>query len=128
MNTKSQSKRRAIAVTLSMAGMIVWGNAVVVVPVKAETIEQLSNIVAQSPTPVTNITEVNNNKIMMEITEGEFRFRGYLKRTSGNKFMGEDRQVRVMYDRDTNRVVVINVVTGTEFYNYIFSDVDEGAL
>lgn len=128
MNTKSQTTKQAIAVTLGMAGMILWGNAVVVVPVKAETIEQFSSIVAQSSTPVTEITEVNNNKIMMEITEEEFHFRGYLKRTSGNTFIGEDKQVRVIYDRDTKRVVVINVVTGTEFYNYIFSDVDEGAL
>jgi len=33
-----------------------------------------------------------------------------------------------MYDKDTSRVVVINVVTGTEFYNYIFSTANEGSL
>jgi len=42
--------------------------------------------------------------------------------------MAEDKRVRVMYDKDTSRVVVINVVTGTEFYNYIFSTANEGAL
>lgn len=81
-----------------------------------------------SSTPVTYLTEIDRDQIVMQITEGEFRFHGYLERTSGNMFVGEDDQVRVMYDRDTKRVVVINAQTGTEFYNYFFSDVDEGAL
>lgn len=79
-------------------------------------------------TPVTYLTEIDRDQIVMQITEGEFRFHGYLERTSGNMFVGEDDQVRVMYDRGTKRVVVINAQTGTEFYNYFFSDVDEGAL
>lgn len=83
---------------------------------------------AQSATPVTYLTEVNRNRIVMQITEGEFHFHGNLVRTSGNMFVGQDNQVRVMYDRTTKRVVVINIKTGTEFYNYFFSDVDEGAL
>lgn len=101
---------------------------VVVSPVKAQIMSLSSPVVAQSPTPVTNITNINNNRITIEITEGEFRFKGNLKRTTGNTFVGEDRQVRVMYDRDTKRIVIINRVTGDEFYNYFFSDVDEGAL
>lgn len=85
-------------------------------------------VIAQSPTPVTYLTEVSPDEIVMQITEGEFKFHGYLERTSGNMFVGHDEQVRVMYDRDTSRVVVINVQTGDEYYNYFFSTADEGAL
>lgn len=87
-----------------------------------------SPVIAQSPTPVTYVTEVGQDEIVMQITEGEFRFHGYLERTSGNMFVGHDEQVRVMYDRNTSRVVVINVQTGDEYYNYFFSTADEGAL
>jgi len=52
----------------------------------------------------------------------------HLQRAVDNNFIGEDEQVRVMYDRSTGQIVVINKVTGTEFYNYFFSEVDEGAL
>lgn len=87
-----------------------------------------SPVIAQSPTPVTYITEVSPDELAIEITEGEFYFHGYLERTSGNMFVGHDAQVRVMYDRDTSRVVVINLLTGDEYYNYFFSIADEGAL
>jgi hypothetical protein len=87
-----------------------------------------SPVIAQSPTPITYVTEVSQDKVVMQITESEFKFRGYLERTSGNMFVGQDEQVRVMYDRDTSRVVVINVQTGDEYYNYFFSTADEGAL
>ena len=85
---------------------------------------------AQSSTPVTYVTDVRDGVIVMQITESgsEFRFHGYLERTSGNTFQGEDDNVRVMYDRDTGRVVVINRVTGDEYYNYFYSTTDEGAL
>jgi hypothetical protein len=43
-------------------------------------------------------------------------------------FIGQDSQVRVMYDQGTSRITVINKVTGTEFYNYIYSTVNEGSL
>ncbi len=83
---------------------------------------------AKSPTPVTYMTLRNANEIATQITEGEFKYRGTLRRTSGNMFVGEDSQVRVMYDKGTSRVVVINKVTGTEFYNYFFSTANEGKL
>ena len=83
---------------------------------------------AKSPTPLTYMTPQGANVMMVQITEGEFRFRGPLRRTSGNMFAGEDSQVRVMYDKGTSRVVVINKVTGTEFYNYFFSTANEGKL
>ncbi len=89
---------------------------------------QEGQLLAQNNPPVTYVTEVSSNEIVMQITDGEFKFHGYLKRTSGNMFVGEDEQVRVMYDRSTGQVVVINVKTGTEFYNYVFSEADEGAL
>jgi len=86
-------------------------------------------LVAQSPQPVTYITDPGDpDQLVMQITEGEFLFHGWLERTTGNMFIGEDEQVRVMYDRDSGRIVVINKVTGDEFYNYFFSEVDEGAL
>ncbi|MFB2895234.1 hypothetical protein ACE1CI_20185 [Aerosakkonemataceae cyanobacterium BLCC-F50] len=83
---------------------------------------------SSSPTPVTKLTRRNANQYAVQITEGEFKFTGVLNRTSGNKFTGTDGRVRVMYDRDTKRMTVINAVTGTEFYNYIYSDVNEGRL
>lgn len=81
-----------------------------------------------SGTPVTKMTQRNANQIATQITEGEFKFSGILTRTSGKTFIGSDNQVRVIYDRGTGRVTVINKVTGDEFYNYQFTDVDEGRL
>ncbi|WP_207714383.1 hypothetical protein [Scytonema sp. UIC 10036] len=81
-----------------------------------------------SGTPVTQMTPRNANQIAVQITEGEFNFSGVLKRTSGNNFIGSDGRVRVMYDRSTGRVVIINEATGTEFYNYQYTDVNEGNL
>lgn len=81
-----------------------------------------------SPAPETYITPESTNEITAELTEGEFYFYGPLVRSSGNTFVGSDGRVRVIYDRDTSRIVVINVVSGTEFYNYFFSEVDEGYL
>jgi hypothetical protein len=74
-------------------------------------------------TPVTNITQQNPNQLYADITEGDFEFSGVLTRTSSsyNYFIGEDGRVRVMYDRDAGRIVIINVVTGDEFYNYSYS-------
>lgn len=83
---------------------------------------------SSSPTPVTKMKQRNANQIAAQITEGEFRFSGILNRTSGKTFIGSDNQVRVIYDRGTGRVTVINKVTGDEFYNYQFTDVDEGRL
>ncbi len=124
----SAFKRLVIAVTISSASILLGEMIGVVSPVNAQIINLSSSVVAQSPTPETYVNKINNNTISVEITEGEFRFVGNLKRTSGNTFIGEDRQVRVIYDRDTKRIVIINRVTGDQFYNYIFSDVDEGAL
>jgi hypothetical protein len=97
-------------------------------PYNQQSTQPAPSTTAKSPTPVTYMTPQGANVMMTQITEGEFRFRGPLRRTSGNMFVGEDRQVRVMYDKGTSRVVVINKVTGTEFYNYFFSTANEGKL
>ncbi len=81
-----------------------------------------------SVTPTTNLSQIADNQIAAYITEGEFAFDGMLYRTSGNTFVGEDGRVRVMYDQGASRIVIINVVTGTEFYNYIYSTTNEGSL
>jgi hypothetical protein len=83
---------------------------------------------APSATPRTNLSQIADNQIAAYITEGEFVFDGMLYRTSGNTFVGEDGRVRVMYDKGASRMVIINVVTGTEFYNYIYSMANEGSL
>lgn len=130
---RSYGFKQAIAFSLG-SGALLLGGAGAISPLANAQTHPISSspisspVVAQSPTPVTYVTEVSQDEIVMQITEGEFKFHGYLERTSGNMFVGEDDQVRVMYDRDTSRVVVINVQTGTEYYNYFFSTVDEGAL
>lgn len=83
---------------------------------------------APSATPTTNLSQIADNEIAAYITEGEFSFDGILYRTSGNSFVGEDGRVRVMYDKGSSRMVIINVVTGTEFYNYVYSMANEGSL
>ncbi|MFM7424894.1 MAG: hypothetical protein ACKO7W_07885 [Elainella sp.] len=80
----------------------------------------------------TYMTPKNDNEIAVQINDGEFLFRGVLTRSSGNTYIAEDSQVRVIYDREAGRVVVINAVTGTEFYNYPYRDsqrnTSEGSL
>ena len=85
---------------------------------------------AQSNNLVTDVTDVRDGVIVMQITEqeSEFNFHGYLERTSDNTFQGEDDNVRVIYDRGTGHIVVINRVTGDEFYNYFYSETDAGTL
>ncbi len=95
---------------------------------KAETAITKATPMLIANVPLTTMTQKNANIIAVEIKDAEFRFKGNLKRTSGNTFIGEDRQVRVIYDKGTSHLVVINKITGTEFYNYIFSIADEGQL
>ncbi|OKH38024.1 hypothetical protein NIES2101_36285 [Calothrix sp. HK-06] len=98
-------------------------------PVKADIINPQSLLIAQKKiTPVTRLTRKNSNQFFITIKEGEFNFKGTLRRTKGSTFIAEDRQVRVIYNRKTSRIVVINKKTGTEYYNYIFSTTSEGAL
>lgn len=125
-SSKNLFKKAFIVVTSSL--ILISTNAVFS-PVKAEslTIKEKPMVVASKPAR-TNMTVTGKNTIAVNIKDAEFVFNGTLKRTSGNMFIGEDRQVRVMYDKGTSHVVVINKKTGTEFYNYIFSIADEGSL
>ncbi len=83
---------------------------------------------SSSGTPLTKMTRRNNNQIAVQITEGEFKFSGVLTRTSGNIFQGSDQRARVIYDRGAGRLTIINPKTGDQFYNYNYTDVDEGKL
>lgn len=121
-------KLQSIVVAIFLGITLLFGGASSLLPVQANPMDSPSIQIAQSPTPVTYMTPKSPDEIMVQITEGEFRYYGLLKRTVENKFVGSDGQVRVMYDRDTGRVVVINKVTGNEYYNYFFSEVDEGYL
>lgn len=127
MNLQFQSIKQTKAFIFGAVGVCLLIIAGGIIPTQAQS-HDLREIVAQSPTPITYMTQRNANAIMVQIREGDFFYRGLLRRSSGNTFIGEDRQVRVIYDKNTSRVVVINKVTGTEFYNYIFSMVNEGNL
>lgn len=84
---------------------------------------------SHSTTPEsTTLTPIGNGQISAYITDGEFSFSGALSHSTGNTYIGQDNQVRVIYDRGTSRITVINKVTGDEFYNYIYSTANEGAL
>jgi hypothetical protein len=98
----------------------------VIPPAQSQTVQPAPMLLAANPT--TYMTVIDNNTIVVQITEGEFLFHGWLERTSDDMFVGQDEQVRVMYDRSTSRLVVINVRTGDEFYTYFFSPAAEGAL
>ncbi|MBL1173594.1 hypothetical protein [Pantanalinema sp. GBBB05] len=122
-------------ITLLAIALIV-GSSSICPPAQADSIETTPFQLVQGQEPVapqrTYMTPKNNNQIAVQITDGEFFFRGILSRSSGNTYVAQDRQVRVIYDREAGRVVVINIVTGTEFYNYPYRDnqrnTSEGAL
>jgi hypothetical protein len=78
--------------------------------------------------PVTTITPLNVDQFDARIVEGEFVFDGVLDRVSDTVFIGSDRQVRVVYDLAAERIVIINAITGTEFYNYVYDAPSEGYL
>lgn len=122
------AKTRTLALSLAVLGSACLPMIGIVNPMRTQASDVPSNLIAQSSNPVTYITRFSwdPNQIVMQISEGEFIFHGYLFRTEGNMFVGEDDQVRVMYDYDTERVVVINKITGTEFYNYFFHDPNFG--
>ncbi|GAB4471614.1 MAG: hypothetical protein OHK0037_31040 [Elainellaceae cyanobacterium] len=116
-----------------LATALLLGASGVGLPAHADSLGAVPVQLAQSATPErTYMTPQNADQIAVQISDGEFFFRGILTRSSGNFYIAQDRQVRVMYDREAGRVVVINVVTGTEFYNYPYRDnqrnTSEGAL
>ncbi|MBI4782997.1 MAG: hypothetical protein HY785_16995 [Oscillatoriophycideae cyanobacterium NC_groundwater_1537_Pr4_S-0.65um_50_18] len=117
---------------LAMALML--GVSGLAIPAHAGGFEATPLLLAQEPNAPerTYMTPQNDDQIAVQISDGEFFFRGILTRSSGNVYIAHDRQVRVIYDREVGRVVVINIVTGTEFYNYPYRDnqrnTSEGAL
>jgi hypothetical protein len=82
---------------------------------------QSSGSQSSSPNPVTYMTPQSADTFTVQITEGDFFFRGPITRTSGSTYVGSDGRVRVMYDESAGRVVIINAVTGDEFYNYSYA-------
>ncbi|BAU41489.1 hypothetical protein [Leptolyngbya sp. O-77] len=79
-----------------------------------------------SGNPVTYTTVIDYNHINIQITEGEFRFRGTLTKLPGPDYSGTDGRVRVVLTPSTGRVLVFNEVTGTTFYDYTIPPVSVG--
>jgi len=80
------------------------------------------------PPSINNIVRLSDDEYSVDMSDGQFYFEGLLYRTSGETFVGSDGRFRVMYDRSSGRVVVINLYNGVEIFNYFYSDVDEGYL
>lgn len=82
------------ALILATSSLILVSVNAVFSPVKAEnlTIKEKPMLVANTPAK-TNLTVTGKNTIAVDIKDAEFKFKGTLKRTSGNNFIGEDRQV-----------------------------------
>jgi hypothetical protein len=117
-----------------------------VVVISNETGEEFYNYFFSEPSSVSNsnansyddyttgppsfaeLLRVADNEYAAEFSEGQFYFNGPLYRSSGDVFVGSDGRFRVMYDRGNNRVLIINLTTGEELFNYIYSEVDEGFL
>ncbi len=76
--------------------------------------------------PTTYTTVVDPNHINVQITEGEFSFRGMLTKLPGPDYSGSDGRVRVILTPSSGRVLVFNEVTGTTFYDYTIAPVSVG--
>jgi hypothetical protein len=77
----------------------------------------------------------DHDRIDMNLSDQNLVLNVELRRQNGPNseyFMGEYNEYRVMYDRESHTVTVINYVNGKELYNYNFyevdSQVDEGYL
>ena len=79
--------------------------------------------IAQNRDPETYVKVQDMNSLVMQITEGEYRFRGILKRIGSKEFIGNDRQSRVVFNPYNGHIMVFSVATGTEFYNYYIDPV-----
>lgn len=79
--------------------------------------------IAQNRDPETYVKVQDMNSLVMQIDEGEYRFRGILKRAGSTEFVGNDRQSRVIFNPYNGHIQVFNVATGTEFYNYYIDPV-----
>ncbi len=79
--------------------------------------------IAQNRDPETYVKVQDINSLVMQINEGEYQFRGILRRIGSKEFIGNDRQSRVVFNPYDGHVMVFNVATGTEFYNYYIDPV-----
>ncbi|MDJ0845357.1 hypothetical protein [Crocosphaera sp.] len=79
--------------------------------------------IAQNRDPETYVKVQDINSLVMQITEGEYRFRGILKRIGSKEFIGNDRQSRVVFNPYNGHIMVFSVATGAEFYNYYIDPV-----
>jgi len=73
------------------------------------------------PVPVTYTTVLNDDLIRIQISEGDFFYTGNLERVSGETFVGQEEDIRVVYARDRGLITVINVVEHRDLYNYAYS-------
>ncbi len=85
-----------------------------------------SNSSNNSSNPTTTATVIDPNHINMQISEGEFSFRGMLTKLPGPDYSGSDGQVRVILTPGTGRVVIFSEATGQSFYDYTISPVAVG--
>ncbi|MGK7938604.1 MAG: hypothetical protein AB4062_00300 [Crocosphaera sp.] len=79
--------------------------------------------IAQNTNPQTYVKVQDMNSLVMQITEGEYVFRGILKRVGSKEFIGNDQQSRVVFNPYNGHIMVYSVATGTEFYNYYIDPV-----
>ncbi len=102
----------AVVVPFNIAGMALETN------VNINAIE-----IAQNTNPETYVKVQDMNSLVMQITEGEYVFRGILKRIGSKQFIGNDQQSRVVFNPYDGHIMVYSVATGTEFYNYYIDPV-----
>lgn len=79
--------------------------------------------IAQNRDPETFVRVQDMNSLVMQINEGEYQFRGILRRIGSKEFIGNDRQSRVIFNPYNGHITVFSVATGTEFYNYYIDPV-----
>lgn len=111
--------KSAIATCLIAPLMLIGFSA----PSLANAVNHISLQVAQNTNPKTYTTVQDLNNIAIQITEGEFRFRGIIKRSASRQFMGSDGKVRVLLNPYDGHIIVFSEATGEEFYNYYISPV-----
>lgn len=81
---------------------------------------------SNSGNPTTYTTVIDPNHINVQLTEGEFYFRGTLTKLPGPDYSGSDGQVRVILTPSSGRIVVFSEATGQTFYDYTINPVSVG--
>ncbi|MGQ4646437.1 hypothetical protein [Lyngbya aestuarii] len=83
-----------------------------------------SNSNNSNPTTYTTVSDPDH--INIQISEGEFIFRGTLTKLPGPDYAGSDGRVRVVLTPNTGRITVFNEATGQTFYDYYINPVFVG--